>query len=141
MRKGFSLVEMIIALSLFACLFCSLYYFTGQSIRFWQRAADNCSHQQTENFVLEQIITAVRQSDQIMPTSSTSTLILSSEGENLQYSLTNHKVQRKKNGSIGYLTDENEINQLSFAYPSAKRVQISLETVSAEAYMRNGNEN
>lgn len=141
MRKGFSLVEMIIALSLFACLFCSLYYFTGQTIRFWQRAAGNCSRQQTEDFVLEQIIAAVRQSDQIMPTSSSTTIILSCEGENMQYSIINHKVQRNKNGTIGYLTDENEIDRLSFSYPSAKRVQISLKTVSVEAFIRNNNEN
>lgn len=140
MRKGFSLVELIIALGLFACLFGSLFYFTGQALRFWRQTADNCSHQQTEDFVLTQILSDVRQAEQVLPASNSTTLILSCEGESIQYSLINRKVQRQKNGSIGYLTTENEINTLSFVYPSAKRVQICLATVSAEAFLRNKND-
>ena len=136
-KKGFSLVELIISLSIFALLLGAILYALSGEIKFWQRAAAACRQGQIADFVMNKIIQDARTASQILPQSSPALLALSVEADTIEYSLYSQKVRRVKNGTTAYLTDSGEISLLSFSYPGNKLVEVRVEKISTEACLRN----
>jgi hypothetical protein len=64
-------------------------------------------------------------------------LALSVEANTIEYSRYNQKVRRKLSSSTAYLTDSNEITSLSFKYPESKLIEVTIDNLSTEVYLRN----
>jgi prepilin-type N-terminal cleavage/methylation domain-containing protein len=115
MRRGFTLVELVVALTLFALVAGAIFYSFGNYYRCWRKLTKQVAVLQVKNLVAERLTTELRAGD---PT--------------IAYSYEAGKVQRKKNGSIAYLTSPGEINGLAFSYPAEKMVVVTLDDLTWE---------
>ena len=114
-RRGFTLVELVIALTLFALVSGVIVLAFGSYWRSWRKLAKQVSIMQVKNLVAERITTDLRAGDQTVA-----------------YSYEAGKVQRKKNGTVAYLTSPGEIGQLRLTSPAAKMIVVQLDDLSWE---------
>ena len=136
-RTGFTLIELIVSLTIFAMILGSIFYVLGVELKYWKKFVACGEKQQIANMVLARIARDVRGASNIIPSSGSQVLLLSVGGETVEYSLVDKKVRRKKNASSSYLTDIGDIKTLSFLYPTSKSVEISLENITTSVGMRN----
>lgn len=129
MRKGFTLVELLVGLSLFALLVAGVVCSFGQGLRGWKKAAHRAATLQVRNIVAENIANDIRSAAAILTISSSEELVLQIDGETVSYRLNNLKVRRKSGSTSAYLTNENEIIKLIFGYPESGLVEVSLDDV------------
>ncbi|MFA5113160.1 MAG: type II secretion system protein [Candidatus Margulisiibacteriota bacterium] len=114
-RRGFTLVELVVALTLFALVAGTITLAFGSYWRNWRKLTKQASLAQIKNLVAERITTDLRAGD---PT--------------IAYSYEAGKVQRRKNGTVAYLTSPGEIGRLLFTPLAAKRVVVQLDDLSWE---------
>jgi prepilin-type N-terminal cleavage/methylation domain-containing protein len=136
-RKGFTLVEMIVALSIFSMLLGGIFHVLGVEINLWERIVSAAEKQQIANMVLSRAVRDIRAAREILPSSGSQKLLLKVGDDTLEYSLVNGKIRRKKNNSSSYLTAENDLHFLSFSYPAYRIVEIEVEDLTTRAYLRN----
>ncbi|MFC1568090.1 type II secretion system protein J [Candidatus Margulisiibacteriota bacterium] len=135
--KGFTLVEMIVTLSIFAMLMGSVFHILDIELKLWDRLVSASEKQQVANLVLTRIVRDVRAAKEIGPASSNEELVLTIGADTIEYALVNKKVRRRKNGKTSYLTDADDLEPLSFSYPAYKIVGIKLGDNTTRAYLRN----
>lgn len=136
-RKGFTLVELILVLSIFTLLMGCILSVLGVELDFWGKIVAASEKQQISNIVMSRIISDIRAANEILPGSDQNKLLLKSSSNIIEYSLKNSKVRRKKNNYSAYLTDKGDLQTLSFQYPASKMVAVMVENLSSEAYLRN----
>ena len=136
-KHGFSLVELITTLCLLLLLLGVISSTFIKQVRFCQKIAVACSKEQIKNFVIEKIKGDARTAQEILPDSNKERLVLRVDEDRIEYSIVNYKVRRRKNSYTQYLTDKNEILNLSFSYPANKTVEVSLEDFVARVSLRN----
>ncbi|KPJ66705.1 hypothetical protein AMJ44_08010 [candidate division WOR-1 bacterium DG_54_3] len=136
-RKGYTLVELIIALSLFATLLGGIFYAWGVELNFWKRAVASVEKQQIANMVLARIVSDIRNAEELLPASDDHRLLLKIGSDAIEYSLVGQKIRRKKNSYSAYLTSEGELKALSFSYPDARLVEIKVEGFMTRTALRN----
>jgi prepilin-type N-terminal cleavage/methylation domain-containing protein len=136
-RKGFTLVEMIVALSIFAMLLGGIFHVLGVELNLWEKIVSAAEKQQIANMVLTRIARDARSAKEVLPSSSSQKLLLKIGDDSLEYSLVNGKARRKKNNYSSYLTAENDLHFLSFSYPAYKIVEIEIEDLTTRVYLRN----
>jgi hypothetical protein len=137
MRRGFTLVEQIVSLFLFT-LFLSLFFWgVGGGLRSFGKIVEGVNRSQVESLVRERIISEVRSADEILASSSTSEVSLRVGSEVISYGLRKGKVWRKKNSHLAYLTNEGEINSLTFGYLGERTILINLGGISTVVSIRN----
>jgi prepilin-type N-terminal cleavage/methylation domain-containing protein len=136
-RKGFTLVELVVALSIFSMLLGIIYYILGTELSFWKKTVNAAEKIQLSNAVLTRIIRDARNAKEILAGSNQDVLALRIGPDRIEYSMANDKIKRKKNNYSTYLTDAGEIDGLSFNYPGAKLVEIRLEGFTTRACLRN----
>jgi prepilin-type N-terminal cleavage/methylation domain-containing protein len=136
-NRGFTLVELIVALSLFAMLLGGIFYAWGVELNFWKRAVASVEKQQVANMVLARIVRDIRNAGELLPASDDHQLLLKIGSDTIEYSLVNQKIRRKKNSYSAYLTSEGELKALSFAYPDARLVEIKVEGFTTRTALRN----
>ena len=136
-RRGFSLVELIVALSIFAMLSASILYVFGTELKIAKKIAAASQKRQLVNAVMARISQDIRAASAILPSSIPSKLLLSIEADSIEYSVVNQKVRRKKNGYSAYLTDKGELMSLSFVYPLNKLVEVNLDGAKTKYALRN----
>lgn len=136
-KKGFTLVELMISLTISAMLIGGVLYAFSAEFALWKRIVAGSEKQQIANMVLTRIISDSRNANEISPSSSSSALSLKVGTESIEYSLANNKVRRKKDGYSSYLTDTGDLGALSFSYPDAKQVEIKVEDFKAKVILRN----
>ena len=137
MRRGFTLVEMIVALALSMVLCGGAFYALGQGLRTWKRTVQKAERLQIENIVAERIARDIRAANEILSPSGSEEVVLKIEAETVSYRLINRKVRRKKGAAAAYLTSEDEIKRLSFAYPENGAVETALDRFIFRAAARN----
>jgi prepilin-type N-terminal cleavage/methylation domain-containing protein len=135
--KGFTLVEMIVALSIFAMLMGSVLHILDIELKLWNRLVLISEKQQISNLVLTRVVRDVRAAREIGPASSNEELVLNIGEDTIEYALVNKKVRRRKNGRSSYLTDADDLKELSFSYPAYKIVGIKLGDNTTRVYLRN----
>ena len=136
-RSGFTLVELLVSFALTALLLTTLFYTFGQALHSWKRCVLKNEVQQAAGLVANKIICDIRAANQITSASSYE-IGLKIESDIVSYQFINNKVGRKiNNGSIAYLTSENEINSLSFSFASSEAVIVSLEGYACYVSKRN----
>ncbi|OGC25654.1 hypothetical protein A2291_04490 [candidate division WOR-1 bacterium RIFOXYB2_FULL_42_35] len=136
-KLGFTLVELLVSLCIFSVLSGAMFFALGSQLRNWKRVAAFCESAQINNFALSGITTDIRAAAEIIPTSGQDMLILKIGADVIEYSLSDKKIKRRKNNYSAYLTDVNEVKQLTFDYPEAKLVRVSTEAFTAQAAIRN----
>lgn len=136
-RPGFTLVELVIAMSLLTILLGGLFFALGHGLRIWRKVAREVDRQQISNLVAERICRDIRAAGEILPSSSSEEVVLKIGSEVISYKLVNSKVRRKKGSSVAYLTSEKEVGALSFSFPAAVMVGISVGGFSTHVSIRN----
>jgi prepilin-type N-terminal cleavage/methylation domain-containing protein len=136
-RSGFSLVELIVALSIFAMLSISILYVFGSELKLSKKISRMSEKQQLINTVMDRMARDIRAACAIHPSSDKNKLVLSVEADSIEYSIINEKVRRQKNSFSVYLTDTGEIKALSFAYPLARMVEVELDGSLNKFILRN----
>ena len=136
-KKGFTLVELLISLTILAFLFSATFYSFGVGLKIWKNNLKRIKHSQIASLVLERIKRDVHSASEILPSSNRGTLVLRIGMDNICYQLINRKVCRLKNGFSNYLTNEDEINQLAFSYPSVDLVAVQVDDFVTQVAIRN----
>jgi prepilin-type N-terminal cleavage/methylation domain-containing protein len=136
-RKAFTLVELILALTIFAMMLGGLFYAFGVELKFWDKVVVSSSRQQVAAQVMAQLTRDIRSAYIIVPGSNSKELALKVGTSIIGYTLMNDKVRREKDGRAAYLTDQHEVLNLSFAYPAANLVEVKLDEFSTRITLRN----
>jgi prepilin-type N-terminal cleavage/methylation domain-containing protein len=137
LKRGFTLVELIVSFAILSMLFAAMYFALGTQIKSWQRIVSAAERQQIANAVLSRIVNDIRAAREILPASNSQTLALRIENDVIEYSLFGEKVRRKKNGYSSYLTDKEGLGALSFSYPDVYRIGIRIDGQETGASLRN----
>jgi prepilin-type N-terminal cleavage/methylation domain-containing protein len=135
-RRAFTLVEMVIVVTLMAAFMGTAFFSLGQIRRSWSRAADQHENLLISYTVAERIVADIRSASLILPVSSSQEVQLKVGADLISYRIASQKVRREKNGTAAYLTSENEIKLLSFSYPSAASVQVIMGELSFYVTLR-----
>lgn len=124
MNKGFTLIEMIISVSLGAVMLISISMCLFLSIKTWRSTVDRLVNLESIRSALNIIGRDIRDADEIVPESCAPRLIIYKNPDIIIYDLKDGKVRRTKNNSSQYLTADKSIAILSFAYPAPQLVEI-----------------
>lgn len=136
MKKGFTLVEMIVALTLMTALVGGLLYSFGSGLRNWRKIGNQASSLQIKNIIAERLCNEIRGSA-IINSSTSEEIVLKIGPDVVSYKLESGKVRRKKGTSTAYLTSENEIKTLLFSYPDETLAGVIIDDISFYVYGRN----
>ncbi|MDD5593144.1 MAG: type II secretion system protein [Candidatus Margulisbacteria bacterium] len=123
--RGFTLVELVIALTLMAALAGSVFYSFGTGLRAWRKIAGSAQKLQIENITAERLGREIR-SGSILSGSTSQEIFIKVGPDVVSYRLVENKIRRKKNGGSAYLTSDGEIARLSFDYPAAGLAEVSI---------------
>ncbi|MBU1026483.1 MAG: prepilin-type N-terminal cleavage/methylation domain-containing protein, partial [Candidatus Margulisbacteria bacterium] len=66
-RSGFTLVELIIGLSIFALLMGTIFFTFGQELNLWDRLVSAIEGDQIGTMVISKITTDIKSADKILP--------------------------------------------------------------------------
>ncbi|MFH1709560.1 MAG: prepilin-type N-terminal cleavage/methylation domain-containing protein [bacterium] len=120
--KGFTLVELLIAMALISAVSITLFYFALSSVRLISRAAALSRSDQTARFVAGRISYDIAQSGGALPGSGPAKLVLGG----IYYEYRDNKVRREEGSDVYYLTTEGEIKGLKFSYPLTKLIKVEI---------------
>lgn len=126
-RKGLTLLETLIALSITLVLASVIIAVFGQGWRMWRAMAGTAERQQVKELVAERICREIRGASEILAGSSSAELVVKTKAGVLRYSLAAGKVKRRENSYTAYFTNEGEIQKLSFAYFPPRGVQVAVD--------------
>ena len=139
-RQGFSLVEMVIALSLAVIILGAAFYLLSINLKTWNRNSKRIENLQIVSLVFERIGYDIRSAKKIISVSG-ETLIIELDSQNVLYDFKNKKIRRKKGETSAYLTDKGDLLGLSFRKIKEGLVEIGIKTESkefkTEVYCRN----
>lgn len=125
MKRGFTLVEVLIAAALSAVLLSSMFISAFSLIRSWKIADRAMDALDSGRYSLFKIISDTRNSRGIRTSSSGSNLVLDFGPDTVSYDMKDDKVRRRTNGASAYLTEAGRVSFLNFSYPSPKLVVIA----------------
>ena len=138
MRKsGVTLVELLVALTIFALLLSSLFYATTVELRLWQNSVDKSNLLQVRQYILSRINRDVRKALAIGPTANRANLTLITSSGQISYRLESGKIRRQENASTAYLSDEDEIQTFILSYPKPKQIVVQIDNEITEVGLRN----
>ena len=126
-KKGFTLVELLVSISIMSLIIFISLAFTLNSIKLSRKIIKKAEKNQVIVLVAERIWQDVSSADSILPFSSTKELFVKTASDEVAYSLVGGKVRRRLNGQTAYLTSEKEIGRLNFEYLGSNLVGVSLE--------------
>jgi prepilin-type N-terminal cleavage/methylation domain-containing protein len=136
-HRGFTLVELIIALAIFSTLSLGIFFAFGTSLRTYNKILNSCATQQIRGMALSRITKDIRSASDVLTGSDQDLLRLKIESDIIEYSLANKKIKRKINNYSSYLTVEGEIRGLTFSYPTKEKIKIILDGHETIIFMRN----
>lgn len=110
-RRGFTLIEFLVAFSLFLGLMAVVLPNTVLTVRSWRKIISRAEREQVRLIVLDRLCREIR-SAQTVTQALPNTLTIFTASEEVSYSFVNGKVRRAKKGSTSYLTNEGEISRL-----------------------------
>jgi len=139
--RGFTLIELVIAMTLLTVINCAVIHLLFQGWKIWQKYNLQAQRIQVINYLGEVIARDIRAARQRSVEPQSGELILSTEGETIAYLLVDGKVRRKKSGTNNYLTSsEQEINKMEFKIIDSGNVETILNENKFTIVSRNINE-
>lgn len=136
-RKGFTLVELLISLTILTMLFGSMFYAFSVELDLWKRIVSASEKLHIANLVLARIVRDTRSASEILPASTHQQLVLKIGSDSIEYRVLNQKIRRKKNNYSAYLTDKGDLQTLSFSYPGTQEAEITLDGFKTRIFLRN----
>lgn len=136
MRKGFTLIEVLIALGLTGILLLAGSYALGTFIRTYRSSINKAEKLQIRQMVVTRIIREIRSAEKLEP-STREKLSLRLGGVPIFYSYKDGKVRRESGSSASYLTEAGEVKELYFEYPAPRMVWTYLDGQKSGGYCRN----
>jgi prepilin-type N-terminal cleavage/methylation domain-containing protein len=136
MKKGFSLIELTVALTLAALFLSGGTFLLSQTYRTWKKISTEIEHLTSKQFILNQMVYDIKSADQIQDLTR-DVLTLKSGHSTINYDLKAGKIRRRKDGGSAYLNETGEVKILSFAQPQPGLVLIRLDEAQTGAYRRN----
>jgi prepilin-type N-terminal cleavage/methylation domain-containing protein len=137
MKKGFTLVELLVSLFLFTFFLSIFFLGLGAGLRSFDKVVKKAGNKQVENLVREKMVQEIRSAEEILTNSSTFEIKLKVGSEIISYGWKEGKIWRKKNNYLAYLTDVGETSSLTFAYLGKNMVAINLGGISTLVSLRN----
>jgi hypothetical protein len=131
--SAFTLIELLISLAMVVIVTSTLFFYAQISIKAIFKASSSAGALQVTRFVTGKIVKDIYESGGAMNGSSPSKLIL----PGITYELMDKKIRRTDGGDVSYITSENEILGLKFAYITSKFIRIFITPVSGEEYTIN----
>lgn len=132
MKRGFTLIELIVALTLTTLLLSGLFSALGSGVRSWKRISRQAAARQARLIVAERICADLREAA-LLSGSTSAEVVFRLGPDQVSYKLVDGKVKRNS----AYLTTEKEVEQLSFYYPGPRLVGVRLDGLSFEVFTRN----
>lgn len=136
-KPGFTLVELLISLTILTMLFGGMFYALGVELNLWKRIVNTSEKQHIANLVLARIVRDTRSASEILPASNNQQLLLKIGSDSIEYRLLNQKIRRKKNNYSAYLTDKGDLQTLLFSYPATKEAEMTLDGFKTRVCLRN----
>lgn len=136
-RRGFTLVEMMIALTLSVVVLTAGTFMLSNYLRTFKKLSAAVEKGQIEQFVLNKLTNDIQFAEKVNSGSNATLLILEVKDDTLRYDYFNRKVRRRTNKSTAYLTEAGEISSLAFNYPRPGLVLINLDDSRTGAFCRN----
>lgn len=135
-NRGFTLLELVVALSLTSLLLLSGIFMLSIYLRTYKRAGGEVENLQITQLILTRMVREIRSADRLIE--KLPDKITFKYGDFLlSYDLKDGKVRRKIGGSSAYLTDAGEVKSLSFSYPLPGLVKIKLDKAPTGVFCRN----
>ncbi|MFA4967689.1 MAG: prepilin-type N-terminal cleavage/methylation domain-containing protein [Candidatus Margulisiibacteriota bacterium] len=135
-RSGFTLIEILVALSLAAIVFLAGFMLLSSYLKTYKILSADIERLQIRQFVLTRIVKEVRSADSIK-NSTPACLTIKNGTSVISYELIGGKVRRKKDSTSAYLTEAGQVNKLAFSYPGAGLVMIEVDDSKTGAFCRN----
>ncbi|MEW6621688.1 MAG: type II secretion system protein [Bacillota bacterium] len=114
-QKGLTLLEVIISVALIAVAFGTIHIALQGAIRIWEFSSNRIDLQQNARIAISMMDTDIKRSNQVLPTSSSDSLILLIDGRENKYYLKGRQilksVDEQGNNPVAY-----NVNALKFAY-------------------------
>jgi prepilin-type N-terminal cleavage/methylation domain-containing protein len=136
-RKGFTLIELVVVLSLFPLLLATIISAVGGQLKNIDQATASIRQQQAREMLLWRIMHDIRAGQRVLPITNPERLVLElKNGDIVEYFTLNGEAKRRINGTTQPLTTRGETGALAFAFNS-KLVEITLDKLSVKASLRN----
>lgn len=135
MRKGFTLIEIMVALTIFFVILSSSFLLLKNAGRFWQKFSDKMASFEVVSSVSGVIIRDIWEAKFITAEAGDQRLVLIDLDDNeLQFELISGRIRRKKGGSSSYLTYDEYVEQLRFYDLGEGMVSFEVSVSSVESY-------
>lgn len=136
-RQGFTLVELIVALTLSVLVLTAGTFMLSNYLRTFKKLSAAVEKNQVKQFALNKLTSDIQFAESINKNSGPALLVLTLKDDILRYDFFSQKVRRRTNKSTAYLSGPGEISSLSFTYPRPGLVLITLDNAQTGAYCRN----
>lgn len=135
MRKGFTLIEIMVALTIFFIILSSSFLLLKNAERFWRKFADKMASFEVVSSVSGVISNDIRETKLVSVEAAGQKLVLIDIDDNeIQYELVSGRIRRRKGGSSSYLTYDEYVEQLTFCDLGEGMVSFEVSVSSLEAY-------
>jgi len=133
--KGFTLIETIVAISLFSIILIASGSFLSGFVRSFKLTANKSNSIQNKQLVSRNIVRDARFASKIQITNKTIELI--KKDFTISYTYKNNKVLRKENNYSAYITNDYEIKTLDFSLVNPRLLKVSMDNLTTEVFCRN----
>jgi prepilin-type N-terminal cleavage/methylation domain-containing protein len=133
MRKGFTLIELPVAIAISAMLLLAIFFFSGSSIKTLGRSAEAARSDKCVRFIAQRLCEDITESMGAAPTSSSKKLII----DNIAYEYKSGMLNRTEGNDSYNLTVNGEIKDLQFLYPSNRLIKVKIMPKYGKEYEMN----
>jgi len=144
MKKGFTLIELIVAVSLSVIVMASLFSFLFALLKWRDMSTGKLRGLNTVRSAMQTMSREIKASKGISPVSDKDRIIIIFDTYTISFDLNAGKIRRIKGGSTQYLTPDSSVSSLLFSYQDPERASFSIrpdmagQLLSGEAFSRNG---
>ncbi|MBU0687801.1 MAG: prepilin-type N-terminal cleavage/methylation domain-containing protein [Candidatus Margulisbacteria bacterium] len=134
-KKGFTLIEILVSLTLFSLILSSTFLILKTPSMFWNRFVNKMAAFEVVSSVSGVIMRDIWEAINISVEEGGLRLILIDSGySQIQYELVGGKIRRKKGGSSSYLTYDEQVDLLEFEDLGDGLVGFKLGVSTAEVF-------
>jgi prepilin-type N-terminal cleavage/methylation domain-containing protein len=133
MRKGFTLIELPIAIAISAMLMLAIFFFSNSSIKTLVRSAEAARSDKCVRFVAQRLCDDIIASRGAASASSSKKLII----DNIVYEFRSGMLSRTEGDDSYNLTVNGEIKDLQFLYPSSRLIKFKILPKQGKGYEMN----
>ena len=136
MKKGFTLVELLVSITILSLFLSSFFYLLSAEVRASKHLTQASVQAQATSHLFKRIGSDIRAANKILSTSNPSRLCLQVENDIIEYYLSGGELKRRKNNSSSPLSNQGEIESLSFSFGD-KLIEIKIDQRSLMVALRN----